>query len=409
MHAVRLGCSIPNLYPSFSSQNPKSILETSHLYRILQSHRLSAISSYCCSGFHGRREQHFFANPRIRPSRRRFGTIRAAKADYYTTLNVSRNATLEEIKKSYRALARKYHPDMNKTPGSEEKFKEISAAYEVLSSEEKRALYDRYGEAGLQEEYNGSSFGAEAVDPFEVFDSIFGEPDQFFGGQGMEDSFGGRTRSRKNLDIWINMSLTFEESIFGGRREIEVPYLETCAECDGTGAKSSNSMKQCSKCGGRGRIMKSQRTPFGVVSQVTTCLNCEGDGRIVTDHCKKCGGQGSVRSKRTIEVVIPPGVDNGATMQLLGEGNLDKSRSIAGDLYLVLHVEEKHGIWREGPDLFSKVSIGYTEAILGTVLKKMDALFLEYALVDHRLGADILFCKIVKIIPKLKLWESSFN
>ncbi|KAJ8449637.1 hypothetical protein Cgig2_005659 [Carnegiea gigantea] len=272
----------------------------------------------------------------------------------------------------------RYHPDMNKTPGSEEKFKEISAAYEVLSSEEKRALYDRYGEAGLQGEYDGSSFGAEAVDPFEVFHSVFGEPDQFFGGQGMGSSFGGRTRSRQSLDIWlgelpspnsINVSLTFEESIFGGRREIEVPYLDTCAECGGTGAKSSNSIKPCTECGGRGRIMKSQRTPFGVVSQVNTCPNCEGDGRIVTDHCKKCGGQGRIRSKRIMEVVIPPGVDNGATMQLQGEGNLDKSGGAAGDLYLVLQVEEKRGIWREGPDLFSKVSIGYTEAILGTVLK----------------------------------------
>lgn len=230
-------------------------------------------------------------------------------------------------------------------------------------------MYDRYGEVGLQGEYDGSSFGAEAVDPFEVFHSIFGEPDQFFGGQGMGSSFGGRTRSRQSLDIWINVSLTFEESIFGGRREIEVPYLDTCAECGGTGAKSSNSIKPCTECGGRGRIMKSQRTPFGVVSQVNTCPKCEGDGRIVTDHCKKCGGQGRIRSKRIMEVVIPPGVDNGATMQLQGEGNLDKSGGVAGDLYLVLQIEEKRGIWREGPDLFSKVSIGYTEAILGTVLK----------------------------------------
>lgn len=276
---------------------------------------------------------------------------------------------MDEIKSSYRKLARKYHPDMNKNPGSEEKFKEISAAYEVLSNKEKRDLYNHFGEAGLQGESRGPSFDAQEVDPFQVFDSIFGEADEFFGNQGLGVNFDRRSRSRLNLDIWSDLNLTFEESVFGGKREIEVPCLETCGVCGGTGAKSTNCIKSCTECGGRGRVMKTQRTPFGVVSQVSTCLSCAGDGKIVTDDCSKCGGLGSIRSKRRFDVVIPPGVDDGATMQLRGEGNLDRNRGTCGDLYLVLHIEGKHGIWREGLNLFSRVRISYTEAILGTVIK----------------------------------------
>ncbi|KAH9603783.1 hypothetical protein KSS87_018809 [Heliosperma pusillum] len=320
----------------------------------------------------------------LRISNRKYARFRiiaaATKADYYTTLNVRRNATLDEIKTSYRKLARKedgkmtnnycfcgllftqYHPDTSKTPGSEETFKEISAAYEVLSNEEKRGLYDRFGEAALQGDFSDASFTEQEVDPFQVFDSIFGDTNGFFGGEGIG-------QSRQNLDIWSDISLTFEESIFGGKREIEVPCLESCAVCDGTGAKSTHCIKSCSACGGRGRVIKNQRTPFGVVSQVSTCVSCQGDGRFVTDKCLKCGGLGNIRSKRVIDVVIPPGVANGATMQLRGEGNTDGNRRISGDLYLVLHVEEKHGILRDGLNLISRVSITYTEAILGTIIK----------------------------------------
>ncbi|XP_021759284.1 uncharacterized protein LOC110724190 isoform X2 [Chenopodium quinoa] len=349
MQALHLSCLIqhpipsfyPQLFPSISNSNSNS----SH--QILLKHKQFLLP----------------INRFSHPKRRAFGVIRAAsKADYYTTLNVGRNATLDEIKSSYRMLARKYHPD--KTPGSEDKFKEISAAYEILSNKEKRELYDRFGEAGLQGESMGPSFDAQEVDPFQVFDSIFGEADGFFGGRGM-----GRSKSKLNLDIWSDLNLTFEEAVFGGKQEIEVPYLETCDVCGGTGAKSTHCIKSCTKCGGRGRVMKSQRTPFGVVSQVSTCLSCAGDGKVVTDNCTMCGGRGSIRSKRTFDVDIPPGVDDGATMQLRGEGNIDRNRGIRGDLYLVLHIKKKHGIWREGLNLFSRVKISYTEAILGTVVK----------------------------------------
>ncbi|KAM7479622.1 hypothetical protein LguiA_027835 [Lonicera macranthoides] len=292
-------------------------------------------------------------------------------SDYYSVLNVSRSATLQEIKASYRNLARKYHPDMSKAPGAEEKFKEISAAYEVLSDDEKRSLYDRFGEAGLQEEYDGSAGGPQGVDPFEVFEAFFGDSSGFFGGRGEHGgiNLNSRNKGSQGLDIRHDLFLSFEESIFGGEKDIEVSCYETCDKCDGTGAKSSDCIKVCTDCGGRGGMMKTQRTPFGIMSQVSTCSKCGGDGKIITNHCRTCGGQGKVQSKRSINVIIPPGVNDGATMQVRGEGNLDAKRRIAGDLYLVVHVEGKQGIQRKGLNLYSKITVDYTEAILGTVVK----------------------------------------
>ncbi|KAB1217393.1 Chaperone protein DnaJ [Morella rubra] len=258
-------------------------------------------------------------------------SIRAAGTDYYSTLDVRRNATLQEIKSAYRKLARKYHPDLNKGAGAEDKFKEISSAYEVLSDDEKRSLYDRFGEAGLQEN-GGPSSGSEGVDPSELFDQLFGGSNGLFGGMGESGGINFSLRNKRNqaLDIRYDLCMSFEESIFGGQREIAFPCSETCDKCDGTGAKSSSSIESCTDCGGRGGVMRSQRTPFGIMSQVSTCLKCSGDGKLVTDHCQ---------------------------------------RGIAGDLYLIVHVDEKPGVWREGLHLYSKINIDFTEAILGTVVK----------------------------------------
>nr|DAD32175.1 TPA_asm: hypothetical protein HUJ06_011026 [Nelumbo nucifera] len=267
--------------------------------------------------------------PFVRRKCSRRTVIRAAGgSDYYSTLNLSRDATLQEIKSAYRKLARKYHPDLNKSPGAEEKFKEISAAYEVLSDDEKRSLYDRFGEAGLQGDYNGSGFSSQGVDPFEVFDTFFGESNGIFGGR---DDLGGinfnlRNKRDQDLDIRYDLYLSFEESIFGGERNIEVSCFVTCDDCNGTGAKSRNCIKSCTNCGGRGGVMKTQKTPFGIMSQVSTCSTCGGDGKIITDHCRRCGSGGRVQSKRSIKVIIPPGVNDGATMQVQGEGNFDKKR-----------------------------------------------------------------------------------
>ncbi|KAL1318330.1 hypothetical protein AAHE18_15G198500 [Arachis hypogaea] len=312
-----------------------------------------------------------FPATRNTPFSRYASTIRAkaGTSDYYSVLNVSRNATLQEIKASYRKLARKYHPD--KRPGAEEKFKEISAAYEVLSDDEKRSLYDRFGESGLQGE-NGGSASASGVDPFDLFDAFFGRTD----GNGMfgESDEGGmnfsfRSNRSRGLDIRHDLYLSFEESIFGVRREIEVSCFEPCNDCDGTGAKSRNCIKICTNCDGRGGEMKSQKTPFGIMSQVSTCSKCGGIGKIITDHCRRCEGSGQVKSKRTMEVVIPPGASDGDTTQIRGEGNFDSRRHISGDLFVVLHVDEKQGIWREGLHLYSKINIDFTDAILGSVKK----------------------------------------
>ncbi|CAJ2641892.1 unnamed protein product [Trifolium pratense] len=300
-------------------------------------------------------------------NRSRFASLVRPEAgnDYYSTLNLTNNASLQEIKTSYRKLARKYHPDMNKSPGAEEKFKEISAAYEVLSDDEKRSLYDRFGESGLQGE-NGGPASPSGVDPSDLFDAYFGRSEGLFSDEG---GFGFTMRNNRNRghDIRYDLRLSFEESIFGGKRKIEVSCYETCNICDGTGAKSTNDIKKCTNCGGKGGEKKTQKTPFGMMSQVSTCSKCGGVGMIIKESCRKCDGSGRVQAKRKMEVTVPPGVNDGDTMQIRGEGNFDKRRCYTGDLFVVFHVDEKRGIWREGLHLYSKINIDFTEAILGSV------------------------------------------
>ncbi|KAI4339048.1 hypothetical protein MLD38_024032 [Melastoma candidum] len=320
------------------------------------------------------RFSHFCGKPVVgirRGRRRGRAVIRAAKTDHYKTLRVGKDASLQEIKSSYRKLARQYHPDMNKGPGAEEKFKEISAAYEVLSDEEKRSLYDQFGEAGLQGEYDGSRGGPPGVDPFEVFSSFFSGSDDFFGDMGEQGGFNFNLRGagKQTLDVRHDLFISFEESIFGGQKEIEVSSMDACGQCSGTGAKSSSCIKMCSTCGGRGGVVNTQKTPFGMMSQVSTCSKCSGSGKIITESCQKCGGSGKVKSKRAIKVVIPRGVNDGLKMRVQGEGNFDKTSGLTGDLWIILHVNARQGIWREGINLYSKIDIDFTDAILGTVVK----------------------------------------
>ncbi|VAI08222.1 unnamed protein product [Triticum turgidum subsp. durum] len=291
--------------------------------------------------------------------------------DYYATLNVPRDATLKEVKSAYRTLARKYHPDMNKSPGAEEKFKEISAAYEVLSDKEKRSLYDRFGETGLHADYGGGDFSAHGVDPYELFNAFFGSSNKFFGdsmGQG-RFYYSSNVKDNRGLDIRYDLLLPFEESILGGKRVISISRHETCGACHGSGAKSSNSITECAQCRGQGRSMKSQRTPFGIVSQISSCLNCNGSGKIITEHCPSCDGSGKVQVEQSIQVDIPGGIEDGSTIRITGGGSVDKQRGVSGDLYIFLRVEEKQGIHREGLNLCSDVTIDFTDAILGTTVK----------------------------------------
>ncbi|KAL9387975.1 hypothetical protein Peur_021099 [Populus x canadensis] len=292
-----------------------------------------------------------------------------ASGDYYATLGVPKSATSKEIKAAYRRLARQYHPDVNKEPGATEKFKEISSAYEVLSDDKKRALYDQYGEAGVKSTVGGPS-SAYTTNPFDLFETFFGA--SMGGFPGMEQT-GFKTRRRstvtKGEDIRYDISLEFSEAIFGAEKEFELSHLETCEVCAGTGAKMGSKMRICSTCGGRGQVMRTEQTPFGLFSQVSVCPNCGGDGEVISEYCRKCSGEGRIRVKKNIKVKVPPGVGAGSILRVAGEGDAGPRGGPLGDLYVYLDVEEITGIQRDGINLTSTISISYADAILGTVVK----------------------------------------
>ncbi|KAK9149603.1 hypothetical protein Scep_008360 [Stephania cephalantha] len=322
----------------------------------------------------------------------RFRTVVRAAADYYSTLGVSKSASAKEIKAAYRRLARQYHPDVNKQPGATEKFKEISAAYEVLSDDKKRSLYDQYGEAGVKSSVGGPS-GAYATNPFDLFETFFGASMGGFTGM---DPTGFRTGRRstvvKGEDIRYDMRLEFSEAIFGTEKEFELSHLETCEACNGTGAKMGSKMRICSTCGGRGQVMRTEQTPFGLFSQsnkclicycriinvfvkvfllhkVSVCPNCGGDGEMISEYCRKCAGEGRLRVKKDIKVKIPPGVGKGSILRVAGEGDAGPKGGPSGDLYVYLEVKEIPEIQRDGINLYSTVPISYVDAILGTIVK----------------------------------------
>ncbi|RLN19900.1 chaperone protein DnaJ-like [Panicum miliaceum] len=291
--------------------------------------------------------------------------------DYYATLNIRRDATLQEVKAAYRTLARKYHPDMNKSPEAEEKFKEISAAYEILSDEDKRSLYDRSGEEGLYGDYVHGDIGTHGIDPYELFNAFFGGSDKIFGDSMAPGGFhySAEVNDNRGLDISYDLLLSFEESILGGKWKINIFRHQTCGTCHGTGAKSGSGITECTRCRGQGRLMKTQRTPFGIVSQISSCLNCGGSGKVITEHCTECHGSGKVQVERDIKVDIPGGIADGSTIRVRGGGSVDKQRGASGDLYIFIRVNEKQGIHRDGLNLYSDVSVDYTDAILGTTVK----------------------------------------
>ncbi|KAF7124887.1 hypothetical protein RHSIM_Rhsim12G0190700 [Rhododendron simsii] len=304
-------------------------------------------------------------------SAKRFRTVVMAAADYYSTLGVPRSATSKEIKAAYRRLARQYHPDVNKQPGATEKFKEISSAYEVLSDEKKRALYDRYGEAGVKSTVGGGGqAGAYTTNPFDLFETFFGPSMAGFPGM---DQAGFRTTRRstvtKGEDIRYDMTLEFSAAIFGSEKEFELSHLEVCEACTGTGAKIGSKARICSTCGGRGQVMRTEQTPFGMFSQVSVCPNCGGVGEVISEYCRKCSGEGRIRVKRDIKVKIPPGVSKGSILRVAGEGDAGPKGGPPGDLFVYLDVEEIPEIQRDGINLLSTVSISYLDAILGAAVQ----------------------------------------
>lgn len=284
--------------------------------------------------------------------------------DYYDTLGVSRDADKEEIKRAFRRLARKYHPDVNKEPGAEEQFKEINRAYEVLSDPEIKARYDRFGEAGVS---GAGAAGAGYPSDFgdfggfaDIFESIFSN---FSGAPGQT----GRRRSgpMRGDDLRLDLKLDFREAIFGGEKEIRISHLETCNTCNGSGAKPGTRPTTCATCGGTGQVRRATRTPFGSFTQVSTCPTCNGSGQMIEEKCETCGGNGVRQEAKKLKITIPPGVDNGTRLRVSSEGDAGLRGGPPGDLYVFLFVNEDPQFQRDGINILSELQVSYLQAILG--------------------------------------------
>ncbi|KAM3709688.1 hypothetical protein ACJW30_02G192100 [Castanea mollissima] len=291
-------------------------------------------------------------------SHRRRGTRFTVRADsdFYSLLGVSRNASKSEIKSAYRKLARSYHPDVNKEPGAEQKFKDISNAYEVLSDDEKRSLYDRYGEAGLKA---GPGFN-DFSNPFDLFESLFEGINQ--GGRP------SRNRAVDGQDEYYNLVLNFKEAVFGVEKEIEISRLESCGTCNGSGAKPGTNPSKCSTCGGQGQVVSSARTPLGVFQQVMTCSSCGGTGEISTP-CNTCSGDGRVRRTKRISLKVPAGVDSGSRLRVRNEGNAGRRGGSPGDLFVIIEVMPDPVLKRDDTNILYTCKVSYIDAILGTTIK----------------------------------------
>ncbi|CAN8283885.1 unnamed protein product [Cochlearia groenlandica] len=298
-------------------------------------------------------------------NRRGIRFIVRADADYYSVLGVSKNATKSEIKSAYRKLARNYHPDVNKDPGAEEKFKEISNAYEVLSDDEKKSLYDRFGEAGVKGAGGMGGMG-DFSNPFDLFESLF-EGMGGMGGGGMGGR-GSRSRAVDGQDEYYTLILNFKEAVFGVEKEIEISRLESCGTCEGSGAKPGTKPSKCTTCGGQGQVVSSARTPLGVFQQVTTCSSCNGTGEI-SIPCGTCSGDGRVRKTKRISLKVPAGVDSGSRLRVRREGNAGKRGGSPGDLFAVIEVIPDPVLKRDDTNILYTCKISYIDAILGTTLK----------------------------------------
>lgn len=295
----------------------------------------------------------------------------ADKRDYYEVLGVSKGASDDEIKKAYRKLAKKYHPDLNKNNDeAAEKFKEAGEAYEVLSDNTKRQKYDQFGFAGVDPSYGGGAGGAgfggfggfEDMDLGDIFGSFFG------GGFG-----GGRSSARKNAprkgeSIRKTIMISFEEAAFGCQKDVEIERIENCDECGGSGAKKGTSAETCSNCHGTGQIQQSQRTPLGVFSTTAACPKCHGSGKIITSPCSKCGGTGKMRKKRKLSVTIPAGIDDGQSISLRGQGCSGTNGGPSGDVLITIGIRPHPIFTRQGYNVYCSVPVSFAQAALGDKL-----------------------------------------
>jgi molecular chaperone DnaJ len=277
------------------------------------------------------------------------------KRDYYEVLGVSRDATEEDIKKAFRKLAFKYHPDHNSEAEAADKFKECSEAYQVLCDNEKRRAYDFYGHDGpegiLSRSFEGFGFSG--------FGDIF---DAFFGGSSTQT----RQSPRRGADLKVSLSISFEEAVFGTAKTIPVARLENCPTCHGIGAKPGTNPARCTNCNGSGQVNRVEQSVFGRFMTSTTCPRCSGEGSTVEDPCSECRGSGKVKIKRELSVNIPAGVDDGTQVRLSGEGGAGNRGGRTGDLYVVLTVTPHPEFLRQGDDIFYDLAVNFTQAALGT-------------------------------------------
>ena len=293
----------------------------------------------------------------------------ADKRDYYEVLGVQKGASDDELKKAYRKLARKYHPDLNKdNPEAADKFKEVNEAYEVLSDKEKRAKYDQFGFAGVDPNYGAGGAGGGFDGGFDFGDlgDIFGS---FFGG-----GFGGGRRTNPNApqrgeSIRLSLAISFEEAAFGCEKEVSVDRMEQCGTCHGNGCAAGTTPEVCPDCHGTGQVQVRRQTPMGVFATSSPCGRCGGKGKIIHQPCPDCRGSGAVRRRKTIQVSIPAGIDNGQTISVRGQGSAGKNGGPAGDLLVTITVRPHELFRREGTSVLCDAPITFAQAVLGAELE----------------------------------------
>ncbi|MFC5703687.1 molecular chaperone DnaJ [Cohnella faecalis] len=278
----------------------------------------------------------------------------ADKRDFYDVLGVNKGASADEVKKAYRGLARKYHPDVNKAADAEEKFKEVKEAYDVLSDDQKRARYDQFGHQDPNAGFGGGG-GADMGGFGDIFDMFFG------GGGGRRDP----NAPQRGNDLQYTMTIEFKEAVFGKETDINIPRTESCDTCHGNGAKPGTKPETCTVCRGSGQQEVAQNTPFGRIVNRRACSACGGRGKIIKERCGTCAGAGQVKKQRKINVKIPAGVDDGSQLRMSGEGEGGVRGGPAGDLYIVLRVKSHDFFEREGDDIYCEIPLTFVQAALG--------------------------------------------
>jgi molecular chaperone DnaJ len=290
-----------------------------------------------------------------------------SKRDYYEILGVSKSSTADEIKKAYRKVAMQFHPDRN--PGdkeAEEKFKEAAEAYEILSDQDKRAQYDRYGHAGVNGRGGGGAHGMNMDDIFSNFGDIFGDDifGSFFGGGGRQRS-GGRARGTRGSNLRIKLKMNYEEIAKGANKTVKVKKYTTCSSCTGSGAKDKNSIQNCGTCNGSGQVRKVTNTFLGQMQTVGTCPTCNGEGSTITSKCTSCKGEGRVYTEETINIDIPAGVQDGMQLSLNGKGNAGERGGAPGDLIVLIEEEQHPELQRDNLNVIYDMHISFTDAVFG--------------------------------------------